>query len=305
MRLSRFCSRLIFFVAPILGARVTAQAPQLRGTAMLECSGLPCVEVTLASGKHLRLLVDTGNVNSVLDTAAAKEAEITVAAVNGPDGKPVAGYGRSVLTGVRLGDVSLGDIKVLVLDVASEVKRDRMPAADGTLAYTAFRDRLLELDYRRRTVHVSEPLTANLPCPRFCGTLTTPTFGNQGPPIVVGTGFSVNAKPISAQIDTLFTGTMLIYPPSVEKLGLGDAAQTTTKQFFRYTDEGVEMLEAHSKTEAFGEHVLVRGASLYFATPGVHLPDGLFDATVGHALFQDSVLTLDFHDMKLWIAEAE
>lgn len=106
-----------------------------------------------------------------------------------------------------------------------------MPAADGTLAYTAFRDRVLELDYVRRTVRISEPLKAELACPGVCGTITTPTFGKQGPPIVVSTGFSVNAKPVTAQIDTLFTGSMLIYPTSVEKLGLAEAARTTKKEF--------------------------------------------------------------------------
>ena len=270
---------------------------------MLDCSGLPCVEVTLASGKRLRLMVDTGNVNSVLDTAVAKEAGLLVTPIIGNDGKPVAGYGRSVLAGLKLGDASLGDVKVLVMDVAGYVKRNRMPAADGTLAYTAFKDRILELDYLRRTVRVSEPLRAELPCPGFCGKLTTPTFGREGPPIVVSTGFSVNGKPITAQIDTLFGGTMLIYPTSVEKLSLTEPAQSTRKKFFNYTDDGVEMLEAQSKIEAFGNRGLREGAPLYFTTPAVHLPDGMFDATVGHALFQHSVLSLDFHDMNLWMTD--
>lgn len=269
---------------------------------MLDCSGLPCVEVTLATGKHLHLLVDTGNVNSVLDTAVAKDLGLAVTPVNGRDGKPLPGYGRSLLPGVQLGDASLGDLKILVMDLAADVKRDRMPAADGTLAYTAFKDRILQLDYLRRTVRVSEPLKTELPCPGFCGTLTTPTFGKQGPPIVVSTGFSVNDKPVTAQVDTLFTGTMLIYPPSVEKLGLADLARTTKKRFFKYTDDGVEMLEAQSQVESFGDRALAQSAPLYFATAAVHLPDGMFDATVGHELFTHSVLSLDFHDMKLWLS---
>ena len=302
MRLFHCCSLLGLFLASVLST-ARAQVPGLSGTTMLDCSGLPCVEVTLATGRHLRLLVDTGNVSSILDTAVAKEMGLAVTPVNGRDGKPVDGYGRSLLAGVKLGGTLLGDVKVFVMDVAGYIKRDRMPAADGTLAYTAFKDRILELDYVRRTVRVSEPLRSDLPCPGFCGTLTTPTFGKQGPPIIVSTGFSVNDKPITAQVDTLFDGTMLIYPPSVEKLGLAQVARTTRKRFFKYTDDGVEMLEAQSKVEGFGERSLVSGAPVYFATPAVHLPDGMFDATVGHALFQHSVLSLDFHDMKLWMTE--
>jgi hypothetical protein len=293
---------LAFFVVANL-ADANAQTPTLRGTKMLDCSGLPCVEVTLASGKHLRLLVDTGNVNSILDTEVAKGLGLDVAPAKGADGKPLAGYGISVLAGVKLGDASLGDVKIVVMDIASEVKADHMPAADGALAYTAFKNRLLELDYVRRTVRFSEPLTAELACPGFCGTITTPTFGKEGPPIVVSTGFSVNDKPITAQIDTLFSGTMLIYPPSVTKLDLGEEAKSTKKQLFKYTDGGVDMMEAQAKTEAFGRRVLAKDVPLYFATPAVHLPDDLFDATVGHALFEHSVLSLDFHDMKLWMTQ--
>jgi hypothetical protein len=178
-----------------------------------------------------------------------------------------------------------------------------MPAADGTLAYTAFKNRLLQLDYLHHAVRFSEPLTAALPCPGFCGSLTTPTFGKDGPPIIVSTGFSVNGKPVTAQIDTMFTGTMLIYPTSIEKLSLTPESKTSKKQFFKYTDDGVDMLEAQATTESFGERVLAKPAPLFFATPSVHLPDGLFDATVGHALFEHSILSLNFRDMKLWLSD--
>ena len=274
----------------------------LRGGPMLDCSGLPCVEVTLASGRHLRLLIDTGNVSSVLNKAAATELGLETTPVIGADGKPVAAYRRAVLPGLKIGDAELGDARILVMDLSDDIKRDRMPACDGTLAYTAFKDRLLELDYRRKTVRLSSVLRASEPCPAFCGTLTTPTFGKKGPPILVATGFSVNGREITAQIDTLFSGTMLIYPTSVEKLGLTEAAQTTTKEFFKYTDDGVDMLKATAATESFGSRPLAENAPLYFATTAVHLPDGMFDGTVGHALFAGSVLTLNLHDMKVWMS---
>jgi hypothetical protein len=60
------------------------------------------------------------------------------------------------------------------------------------------------------------------------------------------------------------------------------------------------MLEVQATSESFGERVLAKPAPLFFVTPSVHLPDALFDATVGHALFQHSVLSLNFRDMKLW-----
>jgi hypothetical protein len=296
------CRLSLLFLLAFSGITV-AQSDVLSGTAMLDCSGFPCVDVVLASGKHLRLLVDTGNVNSLIDTAVAREMGLALTPVNGADGKPRPGYSRSALAGIKLGDASLGDVKVLVLDLASYIKRDRFPASDGTLAYTAFKDRLLELDYKHRQVRISQPLTTQVPCPGFCGTLSNPTFGKQGPPILVATGFSINGQPVTAQIDTVFSGSMLIYPTAVEKLGLKASAQTTQKRFFKYTDDGVDMLEAKASTESFGKATIAQDSAIYFATASVHLPDGMFDATVGHELFEHAVLTLDFHDQQMWMME--
>lgn len=272
-------------------------------TAMLDCSGLPCAEAELANGKRLRLLIDTGNVNSVVDTAVAKELGLSTIPVTGSDGKVVTGYSRGVLPNVLLGAGSLGDVKVLVMDLASYIKADKMPACDGTLAYTAFKDRLLQLDYPKRQVRVSRPLTSAVACATFCGNLSTPSFGKRGPPILVATGFSINNHEVTAQIDTLFNGTLLIYPTSVDKLGLTRAAQTEKKRFFNYTDDGVDMLEGRAENEAFGKSVLARNTTVYFATPAVHLPDGMFDATVGQELLEHSVVSLDLHNMKMWMTE--
>lgn len=294
------------FLAPLLSLAATgtqAQSVALGGTAMLDCKGLPCVDVVLAGGKHLRMLIDTGDVSSLVDTAVANDLGLELSPVSGADGKPVAGYSRTVLTGVKLGDASLGDVKVLVMDIATDIQRDRIPAADGTLAYTAFKDRILEMDYKRHQVRISQPLTAPVSCPGFCGTLSTPTFGKQGPPIVVSTGFSINEQSVTAQIDTLYSGSMLIYPTSVDKLGLKEKAQTTQKRFFNYTDDGVDMLEAKASAESFGKTVLAPDPAVYFATAAVHLPDGMFDATVGHELMRNSVVSFDFHDMQMWMAQ--
>ena len=277
-----------------------AQTPALAGGPMLDCSGLPCVDIVTGGGKHLRMLVDTGNVDSVLDVAVAKDMGLAPTPINGADGKPT-GYSKATLADVKLGAASLGKVAVLVMDLATFIKQDKMPAADGTLAYTAFKDRILELDYKKRNVRISEQLRQNLPCPGFCGDLTYPTFGKQGPPIVVTTGFTVNGKPLTVQVDTLFTGTMLVYPPSVEKLGLTAQSASSKKQFFKYTDDGVDMVEAQADAEGFGANVLAQKVPVFFATPAVHLPDAMFDGTVGHALFQGIVLTLDLHSNHAWI----
>jgi hypothetical protein len=271
------------------------------GIPLLSCSGLPCVDVVVAGGKHLKMLLDTGNANSVLDRAIADDLQIKLQPVNGPDGKPYPGY-ASGTTNVRIGDTDLGDLEVLVANLKPTIDKGTMPAADGTLAYTAFKGRTLTIDYKNNRVNVSDVLKADATCPQSCGNITNPTFGKHGPPIVVTTGFRLNGKPLTVQIDTLYAGTMLIYPPSVGKLGLTDQQDSSTRRKFPFTDGGVEMIEGSASKEAFGENVLGKNVALYFATRKVHVPDGMFDGTVGNELFLGHVLTLDFHANHFWIS---
>jgi hypothetical protein len=296
--LLRFGLALVLSVG-LLSAK--AEMPELRGGAMLDCAGLPCVDATLAGGKHLKMLIDTGDVNSVLDTHVAKGLGLEVSPVKDADGNAIPGYGKAVLHGLKMGDAALGDVKVLVMDLAGYMSKDQMPKSDGSLAYTAFKDRALEMDYVGRRVRFSDVLTGDVTCPGQCGMLTTPTFGKRGPPILVATGFSVNGKAITAQIDSLFSGTMLIYPTSVEKLGLVEEAKSTKKERIKYTDGGVDMMTSVASAEAFEGRVLAKDAAVYFAGPEVHLPDGMFDGTVGHALLEHSVVVMDLKGMRVWM----
>src|SRR5580658_8709115 len=151
---------MVLSVAALLPAG--AQMPELHGGAMLDCAGLPCVDVALASGKHLKMLIDTGDVSSILDTKVAKDLGLEVSPVKDADGKEIPGYARTLLRGLTVGDAELGDVKVLVMDVATPMAKDQMPKADGLLAYTAFKSRVLEMDYLARKVRFSDVLTSGV-----------------------------------------------------------------------------------------------------------------------------------------------
>jgi hypothetical protein len=278
-----------------------AQMPALKSVPMLDCSGLPCVDITTANGKHLKMLVDTGNASSLLDLTKARELGLDVKPLMGPDGKPYPDYLSAKIEGASLGEANLGDLKMLVVKLQPEIQKGGLPSADGLLSYRVFKDRILKLDYKAKQVSVSDVLTADVPCPGFCGTITHPTFGKQGPPIVVATGFQINGEPLNVQIDTLYTGTMLIYPTSVEKFGLTAQQSSTKTRLFPFTDGGVEMIEGIALKESFGTNDLKENATLYFATPKVHTPDGMFDGTVGHELLTGHIVTLDFHTHHFWM----
>jgi hypothetical protein len=272
------------------GLKFAAEVP------LLDCNGMPCVEARMESGPVLKMGIDTGNVDSVLDVAYAEAAGLKSTAPL-PAGAP-SGMFRTVIPSISVGNVKLRDLSALAISLSDMIAQNQMPQVDGTLAYTAFKDRILQIDFVGRKVRISEVLTAPAECKGGCDKITLIKFGKEGPPIVVADGFEINGKKVSAQIDTMYSGTLLVYTASIEKLQLGDAAKTTKSRDFPFTDGGVKMKEAPAEKEGFRGLTLSGPAPLvYFPTPDVHEPDGLFDATVGLELFYKAALTLDFHDM--------
>jgi hypothetical protein len=258
---------------------------------LVESSGFPCVEAAIAGGPPLLLAIDTGNVNSLLDTKVAHAAGLKLSGFTDPS---LTGMFRGIVPAVSVGPLAFDGLHVLVMDLAAN---QMPPRIAGTLAYTAFKDRILEIDWVKRRVRVSGLAPAGSGLPADADRFELVTFGKAGPPIVVARGFSINGFPVTAQIDTMFSGTLLVYSDSIQKLGLGDSAKTENMEFFPYTDGGVKMRYSGAASESFHALGLGTGPSMvYFPMPGVHEPDGLFDATVGVALLRHSVLTLDFRN---------
>jgi hypothetical protein len=263
---------------------------------LLDCDGTPCVEAHLGDSMVVRLGIDTGNAASIVDTKTAASLGLKPSAPPKP-GAP-AGMYRSIIPAVSFGSATLQNVSIVVMDLSDMITQNQMPHVAGTLAYTAFQDRALQLDFVGHRLRISEPLKSQVPCPDPCDKISLIKFGHHGPPIVVAEGFAVNHHPVSAQIDTMFTGSLLVYTSALEKTGLSAQAKTSQERMFAFTDGGVKMKQSPADSEMF--HKLTFGEpTVYFPTPGVHEPDGLFDATVGLELFRDSVVTLDFHNMNV------
>lgn len=308
MRILRFGWAIVTLVAGSVWSSQAQESTSPNRAAALstgilsDCSGIPCVDVAVENGKHLRLAIDTGNPTSFLTAKAASSLILKQEPVLGKDGKPVSGFTSAVVPSVLLGSGSLGDLKFAVFDLSASIQKSTFPGVDGTLVYGAFRNRILQLDHREHMIGYSAPLPAAEPCPvAECGKISLITFGKNGPPIVTATGFTVNGKPLQVQVDTMYSGTLLVYPTSVEKLGLQTQSGSKQTRYFSFTDEGVDMFEAKGVDEGFAGKTLLRDVAVYFAGPKVHLPDGLFDGTVGAQLFADHRVTMDFKSMNLWI----
>jgi hypothetical protein len=278
-----------------LAAQTPAAPAQVK---MLDCAGLPCVDVQIGSSAPIRLMIDTGNGHSVLDLAQAKALGLTLEPYVSRSGKTIPGVFFATAPSVQLGTLTLGPVKFIAADLSDSIRQGQFPQSAGTLDYVDFKDHIVTLDYPQHTIEIAD---ASAAAPAGAGTLSYPTFGHQGPPIVATTGFAVNGQPITVQVDILYTGTLLIYPTSVSRLGLDAAAATTATRDFPFTDGGVPMIESKAARESFAGADLMTGAPLYFATPKVHTPDGLFDGTVGNALLTGHRVTFDFKSNRFWI----
>jgi hypothetical protein len=260
---------------------------------LLESDGMPCVEATMGGGAPQLFGIDTGDVTMAIDLGAAKAAGSKLEAIPPP---VPAGLFKGTIPAIRFGGLVFEGKHALVMDFVAQ----KMPKVTGTLPYELFKDRILQLDFVAHRVRVSALMTAPAALPGKTSTFSLITFGKQGPPIVVVNGFGLGTMAVTAQLDTMYTGSLLVYTQSIGKLGLGVLADAAKPEFFPYTDGGVTMkyvavpLESYQGTALGGQ-----SPRLYFPTPGVHEPDGLFDATVGLALLKDTVLTLDFHDSTL------
>jgi len=252
------------------------------------CSDLPCVEV-MVDKRKLMMGIDIGSPHSVMELEIVVNEGLDVTPYVGRDGKTVPGWSQSEVPSVKAGTIEFKNLPVTAGHLLDAKAANQMPEVDGMLGYEAFKGKVLRIDFKKNTVEVS---SAGGGCD---GKVTLIKFGKTGPPVVTVTGFSVNGKPVVAQVDTLYAGTMVVYPDSVEKLGLTtEATKTRNKpqEHFAYTDGGVDMLKATAKEEFAGREL--GDQPVYFALPGVRVPDGLFDAKVGMKLFSGRTLTLDF-----------
>jgi hypothetical protein len=295
-----FAVNLLLLALALATSPTPASAPPVfHDFSFTPCEGLICFPIRMPDSSERTFVLDTGNVHSTLAADTAAATKITAHAAHGQDGQPIAGIEQTDNVSLQIGELAL-QTKLLVFD-----RKDMGPMPhpfDGTLAFTDLKDRIVVVDFPNHRLRISDPLTG--PAQPRPGTLKTITFGKQGPPILTGGPFSIDGHAVHAQIDTCFTGSMVVYDAAISSLGLGPLAQSATaSRTFPYTDGGVQMHEAKAKALGFtGRSLPSASPRVYFPAAGVHQPDGLFEATVGTELFTGSVLTLDLHSMSFDIS---
>lgn len=146
---------------------------------LLDCDGTPCVEAKTSDGRTWRLGIDTGNADSVLDTKVAEAAGLKPTRPT-PQGWP-AGMFITTAPTVQIGGVTFRDVHLVAMNLADYIAKGTMPRVDGTLAYTVFKNRYLQLDFAVHELRISEVLTAPMDCGKTCDKFSLITFGKNGP----------------------------------------------------------------------------------------------------------------------------
>jgi hypothetical protein len=288
------CALAVFIAttacAKELGARFSTDVP------FFDCDGLICIDVALDRAKPRRMLLDTGNINHVFVAESAREAGWALEPLQ-KDGAAVPGIYRAGEHWVGIGKVE-ATAAFFAFDRAQLGQYP--PPGDGAITYPFFKDRVVQIDYPAHRLRISDIVTTPLADrDESQGVLKLITFGEHGPPVLVASPFTLGGKNVRAQIDTCYTGGLLIYDAALDQLGL---ARQGKSEFFRYTDGGVNMLASRTSAIGFGRHEIAKDATVYVVGEGavpVHQPDGLFEGTVGNALFAHSVVTMDFHAMTM------
>ena len=140
LALAAIACAIVGVTAPL----ASSQTKFLAEVPLLDCDGTPCVEARIGDGKTVRLGIDTGNVDSVVDTKVAETAGLKPSEPPKP-GAP-SGMFRTVMT-VHVGALTIANVPAIGMDLSDMISQKQMPHVAGTLAYTAFKDRILQLDF--------------------------------------------------------------------------------------------------------------------------------------------------------------
>jgi hypothetical protein len=294
-------------IAPAVLAQWTVQQPVMHDVPLLDCRGLPCVELSTHAGKTLKLVIDTAEPNSYLDTKAAQALDANPKPIKSENDTDISQVQQTTVAGAQLGDLPMGDFPFMVLDTtpdANGAKGKTIPPfpADGALGFRGLDNRIVKIDYGHHVIRISEPLDAAQPCPQACTDLIVKHFGGYGPVTLTTTGFSVNGQAVDVQLDTQFAGTMLIYPDFVKKLGLKKLAKSKHKEFFPFVQGGLSLAQAEGATEAWQSTQFGANTPIYFFdSDDAHTNPVNFDATVGSGMFAQSVAVFDFRGKHFWV----
>jgi hypothetical protein len=279
-----FC--LLSLAAPALAAP-SADLP------LVGCGHLTCIDASDPAGRPLRLVIDTGNEDSVLSRQAADRLGLATSPARGPDGKEIHGYSVTGPIALDLGGVKLAPAALAVADLAQYQQAVGAPI-DGTLSYGQLKGWIADFDFKAGRLHLTQDAVAK---PRSILKAHYVKYRGDATTVLVVDGFAVHGYPIRAQLDTAFEGALLLFPATLPSIGLGDPRTGEHASLPDY-DSGETLDRIEPATVAFDRtKLLVPSNGAFVASAEVRAPENDIQAVAGRELFSGHRLVLDFiHD---------
>ena len=239
------------------------------------------------------VLLDTGGNPSAVDLAAARRADLPVntdlaGEAEGVGGERIPIYAARILH-LELGGHAAGNLAAVALDLSRISQRLGRPL-HGILGYNFFAERIVQIDYPRRTVRLlSEPPVM----PNDARFVTMPLTALPGATIPLIEAFYVNGTPIKVTLDTGSSLALELFPPAVEYLALEREQQATRTGPVVGARDAADIKHGQLDTLAIGPFVF-KDQPVAFAQrdKGPNREWG----NLGNAFLQHFVLTLDYRN---------
>jgi hypothetical protein len=260
---------------------------------ILNCSGLPCVQVRLEGGPPIRLVLDFSSLASYVSRSAVRNQHLGIS-------------GRA-----QMGSVVLKD-RFVVVDPTSEeslaqIGRNGFPGGDGGLSFRAFADRLFVLDLPHQRLRIWNGDSPKPVCPSHCGKLVLARQGDfASVEIWAADSFSLNNRPVTALIDPLYPGAV-IASQTIEGLIRPE------RRGNRFYVPGVATNRKYDEERLFfvgSIFVTFAGRTICTSTALNRYDDQLFgiygntyQATIGRAILAKFPIAFDLRNAQMWIAD--
>lgn len=232
------------------------------------------------------MMLDTDTDPSAIQLDVARRLRLKLKAV----GEKGAAFETS-LSQVRVGGLKADKVNAIAADLSGLSKR-LGARLDGVLGYSFLQGRIVQIDYPGHVVRFfsSSPYSDD-ELRQNSATRSTLHFTSGGD-VDVEDG-SVNGQNVHATLDTGSSGSVMITPKAIKKLGLTHQAQ----QAAGAESEGFSGKFASKKGQIdqlrIGKINIEHPAAMFWAEGSGH-DEVFFDINVGNAILKDFVVTLDY-----------